>query len=160
MNSVVETILADSRHDSPRNECTIRAERALKLYEDRGHLIHQFGTGLYRVPSCSGKGFYTVDYLEERCTCPDFEYRGEVCKHIYAVGISRAIRRSGVKVRTISAAGAAFKAAAKRCRCCGCGERFASRELVAVGSELVAFGHEVLEGERYCKPCARRRGVL
>jgi hypothetical protein len=48
----------------------------------------------------------------------------------------------------------------KRYRCCGCAERFVCRELIEVGPELVAFGHEVLEGERYCRSCARKRGVL
>ena len=44
--------------------------------------------------------------------------------------------------------------------CSGCGERHPRRELVEVGPEHLAFGHGVREGERYCRPCARRRGVL
>ncbi len=70
-----------------------RELRALELYRTRGHEIHRFGTGLYRVPSCSGGGYYTVDYLDETCTCPDFRRRRENCKHILAVGVHVAKRR-------------------------------------------------------------------
>jgi hypothetical protein len=80
-----------------------RAERALDLYRERGQDIHKFGTGLYRVPSCTDSGFYTVDYLAETCTCKDFEFgRGRVCKHILAVGISVAKRR-GATLRSLAA---------------------------------------------------------
>lgn len=39
------------------------------------------------VPSQSGKGKYTVDADEQTpyCSCPDYETRGCVCKHIHAV---------------------------------------------------------------------------
>ncbi len=42
----------------------------------------------WSVPSQSGAGKYTVSGMDAqapRCTCPDFETRGEPCKHIYAV---------------------------------------------------------------------------
>jgi uncharacterized Zn finger protein len=50
------------------------------------------------VPSCTGRGFYSVDYRQETyrqetCDCPDFLRRGEVCKHILAVGVHLAMRR-------------------------------------------------------------------
>ena len=118
---------------------TTREQRGLALFEERGHEIHRFGAGLYRVPSCSGEGFYTVDYLEERCTCPDHAYRGVTCLHIYAVGILNAKRRQS-----------------KPAPCSGCGERFPRRVLVeAMEDDLGVF-----EGERFCRPCARRCGVL
>ena len=44
----------------------------------------------WSVPSQSGPGKYTVSGVDDqapRCTCPDFETRGEPCKHIYAVRI-------------------------------------------------------------------------
>ena len=44
--------------------------------------------------------------------------------------------------------------------CSGCAGRFPRRELVEVGPEHLAFGHGVREGERYCRPCGRRAGVL
>ncbi len=48
---------------------------------------------LYLVPSCTGRGFYSVDYGEETCDCPDFLRRGENCKHTLAVGVLVAKRR-------------------------------------------------------------------
>mgnify|MGYP001592175605 CR=1 FL=1 len=44
----------------------------------------------WSVPSQSGQGKYTVTGIGAqmpRCTCPDFELRGEPCKHIYAVKV-------------------------------------------------------------------------
>jgi hypothetical protein len=79
-----------------------RAERGFRLFEEHGHQFRQFGTGLYRVPSCSGEVFYTVDYLDETCTCKDFEFHGGPCKHVYAIGVSRAKRR-GATLRSLQA---------------------------------------------------------
>jgi hypothetical protein len=45
------------------------------------------------VPSCTGRGFYSVDYRQETCDCPDFLRREETCKHILAVGVHVAKRR-------------------------------------------------------------------
>jgi len=61
-----------------------------------------------------------------------------LCKHIICATIARS----------------------KTAPCSGCGGRFPNRETVEVGLEHVAHGHEVLEGQRYCRPCAHRRGVL
>ena len=120
-----------------------RVLRAQALFEERGHEIRRFGAGLYRVPSYSGEGFYTVDYLEERCTCPDHEHRRATCLHIYAVGILNAKRRQ-----------------AKATPCAGCGEKHPRRELVEVGPEQAAHSLEAREGARYCRPCAHAAGVL
>jgi len=72
-----------------------RELRALELYRTRGHEIRHVGQDLYLVPSCSeaSRGFYSVDYSEETCDCPDFLRRGENCKHILAVGIYHAKHR-------------------------------------------------------------------
>lgn len=79
---------------APKPHPSTREERGLELYRTRGHEIRQFGTGLYRVPSCSGEGFYTVNYLDEWCTCPDHSHHPETnCKHILAVGVLVAKRR-------------------------------------------------------------------
>ena len=40
---------------------------------------------LYLVPSQSGKGKYKVDPQAQSCSCPDFDFRQDKCKHIYAV---------------------------------------------------------------------------
>ena len=57
---------------------------------------------------------YTVRYGGgvESCTCKDFAF-GYICKHLLAVGIMHAARRSGVReVRTVAAvSGDPFKAA-------------------------------------------------
>ena len=94
-----------------RREYTARAERALALYEERGHLIRALGADRYEVPSCSMDGRrYIVRYggEVERCSCPD---RHVPCKHLIAAALAGPTvrRRSGVKVRTISAAGDPFK---------------------------------------------------
>lgn len=43
--------------------------------------------GRWVVPSQHGKGRYIVDIdrPEPRCSCPDFEERGQPCKHVFAV---------------------------------------------------------------------------
>jgi hypothetical protein len=55
--------------------------------------IRHAGEDLYLVPSCTGRGFYSVDYRTEICDCPDYEIRQENCKHILAVGVHVAKRR-------------------------------------------------------------------
>jgi transposase len=51
--------------------------------------IRKTPRGGYLVPSQSGQGKYAVTDADAqaRCTCPDFELRGEPCKHIWAVRI-------------------------------------------------------------------------
>ena len=51
--------------------------------------IRKTPRGGYLVPSQSGQGKYAVTDADTqaRCTCADFELRGEPCKHIYAVRI-------------------------------------------------------------------------
>jgi hypothetical protein len=71
--------------------------------------------------------------------CAEDGDRGLACKHIICPTIARA------KTKTRS----------------GCGGRFPNRGTVEVGPELAeASLGDALEGERYCRPCARRRGVL
>ena len=81
------TSLAERRH------LDTRELRALELYRTRGHEIRHVGQDLYLVPSCTGRGFYSVDYREETCDCPDFLHHRENCKHILAVGVRVAKRR-------------------------------------------------------------------
>ena len=81
----------------PRTVPNTRELRALEHYRTRGHEIRQAsseaGQDLYLVPSCTGRGFYSVDYREETCDCPDFLRHRENCKHILAVGVLAAKRR-------------------------------------------------------------------
>ncbi len=71
-----------------------RALRALALYRERGAEIVRTGPWTYLVPSCTGTGTWAVNYRTETCDCPDHDYRGVLCVHVYAVGIHRAKRRA------------------------------------------------------------------
>jgi predicted nucleic acid-binding Zn finger protein len=104
-------------------EYTLLEARALRLFEERGHLIRTLGGDRYEVPSGSYVGrSYFVHYggSEESCSCSDFQYHGEdrPCKHLLMVGIKHAAGRSGVReVRsTHLAAGDPFKAAKRAAR--------------------------------------------
>jgi hypothetical protein len=90
------------RETTPKVTPNSRAERALELYHERGRDIERISPDVYLVPSCSGEGVYRVDYGAESCSCPDHEIRGEVCKHVLAVGILRAKRR-GATLRSLAA---------------------------------------------------------
>jgi hypothetical protein len=80
-------------HPAHRPNGDTRKLRALELYRTRGHEIRYVGEDLYFVPSCTGRGFYSVDYRQETCDSPDHEIRRENCKHILAVGVHVAKRR-------------------------------------------------------------------
>ena len=115
-----------------------RELRGLGLFEEHGYLIEEVAPDFYLVPSADGERFYHVDYREESCDCPDHEHRGVACVHIFAVGVKLAKRR------------------AKASRCDGCGSRFPRRDLFeAMEDDLGVF-----EGERFCRLCAARAGVL
>ncbi|HEX8138695.1 MAG TPA: transposase [Pyrinomonadaceae bacterium] len=43
---------------------------------------------LYLVPSQSGAGKYKVDHEAQTCSCPDHEYHGYKCKHLFAVELT------------------------------------------------------------------------
>lgn len=62
--------------------------------------------GAWTVPSQTGVGRYKVvhDGKEPRCNCPDFETRGEKCKHIFAVEftIEREVHADGSETLTRS----------------------------------------------------------
>jgi hypothetical protein len=118
---------------------TTRELRGLALYREHGHLIEKVAPDFYLAPSQDGERFYHVDYRDETCDCPDHEHRGVTCVHVFAVGIARAKRR-----------------AARPAPCSGCGGRFPVRELVEATEDDLG----VFEGERYCRPCASRCGVL
>lgn len=90
------------RSESPHGSANSRELRALELYHERGRDIERLTPDVYLVPSCTGEETYRVDYAAESCSCPDHEIRGEVCKHILAVGILRAKRR-GATLRSLQA---------------------------------------------------------
>lgn len=60
---------------------------------------------LYLVPSQSGKGKYKVNPQEQTCSCPDYDFRRQPCKHIYAVQVSirmekKTVTKNGVTTTT------------------------------------------------------------
>jgi hypothetical protein len=69
-----------------------REERAIRLFEMRGHEIEQAGEAVYWVPSWDGQRTYTVHYPvneteTESCTCPDHVFRDAICIHILATAV-------------------------------------------------------------------------
>ena len=112
------------RKDSSKGSVNSRAEHALRLFEERGFLIRGVAADTFEVPSCGMRGKrYTVRYGGgvESCTCKDFTF-GHTCKHLLAVGIMHAARRSGVRVVSTTAvvAGDPFAYAGKRRGCPAC----------------------------------------
>jgi hypothetical protein len=98
--------------------------------------IGDLGGEIYLVPDAKGCGYYRIDYHNESCTCKDSEFHPELaCKHVFAVGIYLAKRRSFA--------------------CEGCRERTPVRE----GYEVPANNLTFFEGQRLCRPCAFAHGV-
>jgi hypothetical protein len=113
------------------NTCELRA---LEINRRRGHEIRHVGEDLYHVPSCTGRGFYSVDYRQETCDCPDHEIRRENCKHILAVGVHVAKRR--------------------RRRPHACNDGWVTIGQIVIGPET---GEETEEFAQYlCRKCAER----
>lgn len=62
---------------------SIRQQKGLQIAQ-RANITRE--GRLYLVPSQSGKGKkYKVDVEKRQCTCPDFDFRREPCKHLFAV---------------------------------------------------------------------------
>lgn len=62
----------------------------MDIREQKGRLIAAKSNikrdgNLYLVPSQSGKGKYKVDAEAQTCSCPDYDFRQQPCKHVYAV---------------------------------------------------------------------------
>lgn len=56
-----------------------RLEAGFELF--RQGKVRKIGNGLFIV---EGSRQYTVDTIEKTCTCPDWQHRGGLCKHLYA----------------------------------------------------------------------------
>ncbi len=93
--TVATTIPTPNTADTDETRAALRARafRGLELHEARGSEIVRTGPFTYLVPGVGRS--YAVNYKTETCECPDFEHSGlECCKHLFAVGIHRAARRS------------------------------------------------------------------
>lgn len=73
-----------------------RELRGLALYRDRGDEITRVLPHTYSVPSCTGTRTYIVRLDRGTCECPDFERRGEACKHVYAAEVAASKTRTRV----------------------------------------------------------------
>lgn len=73
---------------------SLREAKAREI-ADRARIIKE--GNLYLVPSQSGKGKYKVRPDLPYCSCPDFEFRRQPCKHILAIQIRTEIARTIVK---------------------------------------------------------------
>jgi hypothetical protein len=161
MNSVVETILADdlrrTTKDDIRQAIQQRATRGMLTYNTGK--VHRLEGELWAVPSTRG-GFHQVDLAEEVCDCEDFTFYGRDhgigCRHIYAAAIANASRRSGIRIRTISAAGDGLAYAAKKKRRAALALATISSLCADCKAEEAGQGHH---GELCCK-CAKTEGVL
>ncbi len=60
-----------------------REQRGLELATTKRPRLKD--NGLWLVPSQQGSGSYVVDFQNTACSCPDFETRGGVCKHLWSV---------------------------------------------------------------------------
>ncbi len=109
--------------------------------------------------SGSGGAVYVVDPADWSCTCPDHHRRGGGCKHSIACwALRRASARPALAAGGMEIVGRAVPALL--CSCASCSVRLTVGELVEVGPEQAEHSLEVREGERYCRACARRHGVL
>ncbi len=72
-----------------------RVNRGLALWRNQGGEIRPMPAGGLSVPSCSESGrIYRVSLAGEGlCTCPDWQYRKQSCKHIFAALIWAAKQR-------------------------------------------------------------------
>ncbi len=81
---------------------TTRLSRGVRLFRERGHEIERIAAHTYRVPSCTGEGFYTAYTDLRACTCPDHiraKASGERCKHVVAAEIVLTKRRAARRRR-------------------------------------------------------------
>jgi len=102
---VATEILTETTHGDIAQMIAGRAERGWDLHLAKRQLITKTGEDLYTVPSCTGRGTYTVRYGSETesCECADYGvHQGRIaCKHLTAVALLYASRRQGI-VRRLS----------------------------------------------------------
>jgi len=64
---------------------SLREQKALQIIE-RANITRD--GQLWLVPSQSGRGRYKVDAEKQTCSCPDYDFRHNKCKHIFAVELT------------------------------------------------------------------------
>ena len=73
-----------AQSELPKDGLTLREQRG-KSIADQGN-VKKVNDHSFKVKSQSGNGTYEVKATPNgmTCTCPDFVYRGGMCKHIQA----------------------------------------------------------------------------
>jgi hypothetical protein len=66
-----------------------RQERGLALVKGKAKAFRPVAGDSFYVPSATNGCGYIVDLACGSCTCPDFEERGGVCKHQWALRYHR-----------------------------------------------------------------------
>ena len=80
--------MATTKDSAPAHPST-RELRGLRLHQEHADEIERILPHTYSVPSCSGETTYTVRLAPRvHCDCPDFERRGEPCKHVFAATVA------------------------------------------------------------------------
>src|SRR5215210_1772188 len=85
-----------------------RRSKSMSLREAKGQdIANKFqivkSGNLWLVPSQSGAGKYKVDPQAQTCSCPDHEYHGYKCKHLFAVELT--VRRESKTITETKADG-------------------------------------------------------
>jgi putative transposase len=81
-----------------------REERARTMIDNHTE-VRQTSDSTYIVPSQTkrGKAYQVVNVGEEwECECPDFYFRGIICKHIYSVKLWKLIKTRIIEEETVS----------------------------------------------------------
>jgi hypothetical protein len=98
--------VVEHQSSAPAREGTPREDRWRAIRERTARGMLTFNAGgvahlegdLWAVRSATHGGFHRVDLAAEECTCPDYVHygrdRGVACRHVYAVAIAHATRRS------------------------------------------------------------------
>jgi hypothetical protein len=96
----------------------------------------------------SGGAVYVVNPGDWSCSCPAHYRRGSGCQHALACwALAKAAGR-----RASARTGALHP-------CASCGDAVLGHEAVEVGPDKAQMG-DAFKGQRFCRQCGRRRGVL
>jgi hypothetical protein len=75
-------LLCDFQLKTGVHTMSIREQKGKEI-ANRTNIIQD--GNLWLVPSQSGKGKYKVNTEKQSCSCPDYDFRRQKCKHIFAV---------------------------------------------------------------------------
>jgi putative transposase len=78
-----------------------RQQKGLTIAQLNG-MVQRIDASAYKVKSQSGNGAYDIVATESgwKCSCPDYAYRNEKCKHVFATEFSLTLRKT-VEIKRI-----------------------------------------------------------